>query len=460
MIPTYASFDAAGDGPDDARLRARQFERVAAALAGAGAEAGAARGYFVPGRVEVLGKHTDYAGGRSLLCAATRGFVLAAVPGADSLVRVIDADTGEAIAGPLDPGLVPPAGQWATYPLTVVRRLARNFPSCRLGATLAFTSDLPQAAGLSSSSALLIATYLALADVNGVAETRAFAESIRAREDLAAYLATVENGRSFRGLEGDAGVGTFGGSEDHTAILCCTAGFLAQYRFAPVRREREIRLDPDLTFVIADSGVAARKTGEARDQYNRASILAARALDAWNRAGGRPASSLGEAVESGADARMQIRDCLTGEGDAGGTGRALVDRVEQFCLETLEIIPAAGDALERGDLERFGALVDRSQMAAERWLHNQVPETTTLAALARANGALAASAFGAGFGGSVWALVPDDDAARFTEHWRASYAERFPERALEARFLSTKPGPPAYGVLPSGAASNRALRAR
>ena len=54
---------------------------------------------------------------------------------------------------------------------------------------------------------------------------------------------------------------------------------------------------------------------------------------------------------------------------------------------------------------------------AERLLGNQVPETISLASTARALGAAAASAFGAGFGGSVWALVPEADAHAFASDW-------------------------------------------
>ncbi len=59
----------------------------------------------------------------------------------------------------------------------------------------------------------------------------------------------------------------------------------------------------------------------------------------------------------------------------------------------------------RATLDQFGRLVDRSQQASATLLGNQVPETIALARLAREHGALAASAFGAGFGGSVWALM-------------------------------------------------------
>jgi len=112
-------------------------------------------------------------------------------------------------------------------------------------------------------------------------------------------------------------------------------------------------------------------------------------------------------------------------------------------MEALEIIPAAGDALGRGDLQRLGELVDRSQWGAEQLLGNQVPETMHLTRSARSLGAVAASAFGAGFGGSVWALVRRDEVERFEACWRESYEARFPEPAARATFFVTTAGPAA-----------------
>ncbi len=62
-------------------------------------------------------------------------------------------------------------------------------------------------------------------------------------------------------------------------------------------------------------------------------------------------------------------------------------------------------------------------------------------ALARSHGAVAASAFGAGFGGSVWALVRTADAPAFIEAWRRDYLGRFPAHADLAQFFVTTPGP-------------------
>jgi len=125
----------------------------------------------------------------------------------------------------------------------------------------------------------------------------------------------------------------------------------------------------------------------------------------------------------------------------GFSATTLLGRFDQFVEESTVIIPAAGDALARGDVATFGDLVDRSQHRAESLLGNQVPETVMLARSARELGALAASAFGAGFGGSVWALVEEPRAASFAARWEAGYRGAFPQ--VSPAFLVTGAGPAA-----------------
>ena len=84
-------------------------------------------GYYVPGRIEVLGKHTDYAGGHSLVAAAERGFCLLAMPRSDRIVRITDVGFSETIEFEMGPDLEPEIGSWSNYPMTVARRVARNF---------------------------------------------------------------------------------------------------------------------------------------------------------------------------------------------------------------------------------------------------------------------------------------------------------------------------------------------
>jgi len=417
-----------------------------ARLLGTAAEAtgvslgGEVHGWFVPGRIEVLGKHTDYAGGRSLLCAAERGMCVVAAPAEDDLVVVMDAALGRKLEFRWGDGVKLAAESWENYVGTTARRLLRNFGNMR-GARIAINSDLPRSAGLSSSSVLVVAMFLALADTSHLYERPEYAAAIHGNEELAAYLGCVENGQSFGALLGDRGVGTFGGSEDHTAMLCCRAGEVAQYRFCPVVREGAAAMPAGMTFAIASSGVTANKTGPAREAYNRASRAAAVALEVWNAATRRSDPTLFAAATHAADAAAKIRAALDDSNHDEFPAKILRARFDQFYREAIKIVPAALAALHLGDIAGFGKLVDDSQRGAERGLHNQIPETVALARSARELGAHAASAFGAGFGGSVWALVPATEAAGFIERWRAAYQGRFPGAAARSEFFVTPAGP-------------------
>jgi len=375
----------------------------------------------VPGRLEVLGKHTDYAGGRSLLAVIERGIAVAVTPREDAVVRVRDVGEmpGE-VEFPFSPDLTPAIGEWSNYPMTVARRIARNFPGPLTGAEIAFASDLPSAAGLSSSSALVVAIFWALSAVNAFRERAEYRAAIMSPEDLAGYLGAIENGSAFKSLAGDQGVGTAGGSEDHTAILCARPDQLVAYSFAPIRFERVVPVPDGHVFAIAVSGVRAPKTGAARERYNRASALADALLRVWRAATHREDVSLGAALASDRGAADTLRDAIRrGEVPEGVAREELLRRLDHFELESVRLIPSALEALAAGDLQAFGEIVDRSQRGAEELLGNQVPETVDLQRRARRLGAVAASAFGAGFGGSVWALVERERARGFAEEWVA-----------------------------------------
>jgi galactokinase len=288
----------------------------------------------------------------------------------------------------------------------------------------------------------MVATFFALADANDIWRHPAFPDALHEPLQLAGYLGTVENGQSFGSLEGDRGVGTFGGSEDHTAMLCSHAGYIRQFAYCPVRFEQEIPLPADLTFAVATSGVVAEKTGAARDKYNRASRLAAAIADLWRRHTGRPDPHLAAALRSSPEAAGQLRTLLERAEHGEFERDDLQARLEHFITENEFVIPGAGEALAAGELGTFGDWVFRSQRAAEYLLGNQIPETSHLAASAREHGALAASAFGAGFGGSVWALVKRSQTEAFLAAWREDYAAKSPNQAQRAEFFATAAGPP------------------
>ena len=404
-------------------------------------DAAGLRAFFVPGRIEVLGKHTDYAGGSSIIAAADRGFCVVAAARRDVTARVFDAVYDEEAEFDIHADLAPTVGHWSNYPMTVARRVARNFPSALTGLDVALASDLPPAAGMSSSSAMMVAIFHAICAINRLDERAQFQANIPDKEALAEYLACIENGQSFGSLTGDKGVGTFGGSEDHTAMLCCQAGAASQYAYCPVRFERAIPIPRWHVFAVAASGVVAEKTGEAMAKYNRASQLASGAVEVWRNVTRRDDPHLAAVLASGEGAADRMRAIL-----ANTAGPELRDRFEHFHAEHAEIIPAAGMALAEGSLVEFGQHVDRSQELADTLLHNQVPETIFLARTARELGADAASGFGAGFGGSVWALVETDHAEDFLAEWAARYFHEHPDTAEGAAFFLTGAGPAAFEV--------------
>ena len=399
---------------------------------------------WVPGRIEVLGKHTDYAGGRSLVCALERGFCVQVAPRRDSIVRVCSLDKQAVFQTSLTMPVAGERGSWTQYVATVVSRLATNFERVNRGADIAFASDLPADAGMSSSSALVVATFIALSKANDLRSNTIFRSMISSGEELAAYLGAVENGRPFRDLLGDEGVGTFGGNQDQTAILCSEPGQLARYGWDPVRREALLPVPQGFVFALGSSGVHAPKSGAAKAKYNRVSLAARRLVELWNRDSGRNDPMLGSAIMGVHGAADRIRT-LAGKARGGGfTATYLKGRLEQFLAETFEIIPAASDALQRESMTEFGVVVDHSMRLAEAHLGNQVPETVTLQRSARELGAVAASAFGAGFGGAVWALVPESEADEFLARWAENYGKKHRRAAREAVFFKSRAGPHAY----------------
>jgi len=226
---------------------------------------------------------------------------------------------------------------------------------------------------------------------------------------FAEYVAAIETGEAYGDFPGDGGVGVRGGAQDHVAVVCSEENAIGQFRYLPAQLERRVPWPEDMVIAIGVSGVHATKTGNAKAAYNR------------------------------------LADAMRTDDRGPKTETASADvlaRRAQFREETDIIVPGVGDAIRDRDWNSLGKLVDRSQSLAESVLKNQVPETIHLARSARELGAVAASAFGAGFGGAVWAMVPRDDSTRFLAAWRDGYERAFPNRRSRAKWaLSAAAGP-------------------
>ena len=141
----------------------------------------------------------------------------------------------------------------------------------------------------------------------------------------------------------------------------------------------------------------------------------------------------------------RIRAAIAAAGDDEFGAELLRKRFDQFVLESRTIVPGAGDALARrrpGPLRR----ARRSVAAGRRATAGQPGARDRLRspATARRLGAAAASAFGAGFGGSVWAMVAEERSEGFRREWRRAYEGAHPQAAARAVFFETAPGPAAF----------------
>jgi galactokinase len=152
-------------------------------------------------------------------------------------------------------------------------------------------------------------------------------------------------------------------------------------------------------------------------KYNRLSEGTRALLALWNAS--RPAAdSLGSVVGASPGNASLLHEMIRETRIPEWSADALERRLDHFIREDARVADAV-DAFGAADARRVGRLAAESQADAEALLGNQIPETSALARIARGLGAFASCSFGAGFGGSVWALVERGDAAEFARRWHA-----------------------------------------
>jgi galactokinase len=323
-----------------------------------------ARLFRAPGRVNLIGDHTDYNDGLVLPMAIGEATLVRARRRDDRRLIVQAHDLGERAEVDLDAPSPTAVAGWRSYVEGVARILLEQGLPLR-GADLAVRSELPMGSGLSSSAALTVGTALALLAVSDLPA-----------EPLAIARAAQETEHRFAG----ARVGIM----DPLVVLLGRAGcaLLLDCRSLETRHV-PLRLG-EHAFVLADSGVrhAIGDSGynTRREECEEAALLLGR-------------RSLREVrLEELPDLPRRLPD-------------PLARRARHVVTENARTAETA-EALAGGDLARVGA----AMLASHRSLHEDyevtVPELDRLVALAMDAGALGARMTGGGFGGSVVALVP------------------------------------------------------
>jgi galactokinase len=314
---------------------------------------------FGPGRVNLIGEHTDYNGGLALPFAIDRGVTVEAEPLTTGEVHASACDLGETDAFPAaDPGR---AGGWRAFVRGMVAELrAAGVPV--EGARLRFTGDVPRGSGLSSSAALEAALALALIGVAGSEEPD--------RVELARLCSRVENDW----------VGAETGLLDQLASLCCEPGHALRIDFATLALAPVPLELGDWRLVTLQSGA---EHSHAEGGYNERRSECRAACDA-----------LGIAQLSAADPE-----------DAAALPSPL-DRRARHVLSENARVDAMVAALDARDLEAAGALLDASHASLRDDYEASVPAVEDAVATLKCAGAAGARMVGGGFGGSVLALLP------------------------------------------------------
>ncbi|MFJ3514267.1 galactokinase [Streptomyces sp. NPDC090131] len=330
--------------------------------------------WAAPGRVNLIGEHTDYNDGCALPFALPQRTEVAAARRTDSTLRVHSADVPSGavtldLAG-LDPASPPRgAASWAAYPAGAVWALLdAGLPVG--GADLHVRSDVPTGAGLSSSAALEVATALALTDLYGIALTR---------PELAALARRAEN----------AYVGVPCGVMDQMASACATGGH-ALHLDTRSLEQRHIPFDcaaAGLRLLVIDTRVKHALADGAYAQRRASCHRAAEAL-------GLPA--LRDVPYEGLERALARLD-----------DPVACKRVRHVVTENERVLRIE-ELLRAGRLREAGPLLTEGHVSLRDDYEVSCPELDLAVSTADAAGAYGSRMTGGGFGGSALALIDAD----------------------------------------------------
>lgn len=377
-----------------------------------------------PGRVNIVGEHTDYNGGPVLPAAIDRDIAAVFAPRTDARVCVRDLRVELGAREFTIADSIPPydAGDWGNYVKAAVqeivrRRLCEGTPR---GFDAVVHGTIPGAAGLSSSSAFVVLSAVMLLAANRVEfDRRRLAE-----------LAT----------EAERYVGTRGGGMDQTASVRGEDGSALLIDFA-TNAVRPIAVPAGYSVLISHSMVNAPKSGAARDSYNLRAAESRIAGELFRRMieaelarpveEGRIGALRFHREELGAErfealARRTFREAPYSLEEvaslldlppeevrsryhlpAGDGGYKLYQRFVHVIEESFRVERLAA-ALEGGRIREVGELMDESHRSCRDLYEISQPELDELVEIEREAGAIGARMTGAGFGGCTICLVEAD----------------------------------------------------
>lgn len=354
---------------------------------------GEIRTFFAPGRVNLIGEHTDYNGGHVFPCALTIGTYAVVRKREDRKLRFYSLNFEKlgVVESSLDDLVWKKEADWTNYPKGMIWTFQEKGVSIPVGFDMLLFGNIPNASGLSSSASVEVVTGVALRDLY------AGEESGISMIDIALYGQYSEN--HFNGV--NCGImdqfAVAMGKKDQ-AIFLDTSDL--SYEYAPIVLKNE-------KIVIACSN---KKRGLGDSKYNERRAECEEALRELQQV--TKIQSLGELTE---EAFEQYKDAIKSP--------VRVRRARHAVYENQRTLKAV-KALQAGDLKAFGALMNDSHVSLRDDYEVTGKELDTLVEAAWAQpGVIGSRMTGAGFGGCTVSIVETDAVDAFIEHVGKKYLE-------------------------------------
>ena len=350
------------------------------------------RTYFAPGRVNLIGEHTDYNGGHVFPCALTLGIYGAARRRTDRVIRFFSGNFTKAgiVETSLDDLVPSKEAGWTNYPKGIVWTLKKRGFEIETGFDFMIWGNIPNGSGLSSSAALEVLTGLMLKDLYGF-------DSLT-MQDLAVIGQYSEN--NYNGMNCgimDQFASAMG--KENCAIFLDTATLA--YEYAPI-------ILKDARIVITNSKVKHSLVSSAYNDRRRECEEALSDLQKVVKI-----NSLGDLNEEEFEAH---KDAVQSD--------VCRRRAKHAVYENQRTIHAV-DALKAGNIEEFGRLIDASHVSLRDDYEVSCPEIDTLVDLAHEiPGTIGSRITGGGFGGCTVSIVKNESIPEFIEKVGAAYKEK------------------------------------
>lgn len=348
----------------------------------------------VPGRVNLIGEHIDYHDLPVLPVAIQRRVSIAFHPRQDERIRAVSSGYEErefTLSGSADSST---AGDWSNYLKAAAQAARSRWPITR-GIDAAIASDLPTAAGLSSSTALLTGFTIALLHANHICPS------------VCELMSILPDAEQF--------VGTRGGGMDHAIVLAAKAGCALLIEFAPLRME-PVPVPDGWSFLVAHSLTTAEKSGAVRAEYNARRSAGIQALQ-----------------QLGLPSYLAALETDWQSFAAKLSGGAVRNAFLHVLSEAVRVRKAV-EALRVNDYGEFGRLLIASHASLRDSLRVSTPALDALVETALEAGATGARLTGAGFGGCVAVLCQTSDRDQIREQlitrYYAGRAQFNPEKHL------------------------------